>query len=235
MNPEIISFIEENDAAGPILLSLDTAAVTLILHLMAGVLAGFFLTGRKTFLRTLADTAITLPLVFPPIATGFLLLLLLGRNGIIGRPLQSAGIETIFSTTGVYTASFIAGLPLVVKSVQSAIETMDRSLLEASWTLGKSRTQTYIRVVLPHIRYALLTGLILSLGRSFGEVGITLMLGGNISGKTETMSLAIYNAVFEGSFEKAALLSLILAIISLGMFAILKKISRTGNGSRTVA
>lgn len=235
MNPEIISFIEENDAAGPILLSLDTAAVTLILHLMAGVLAGFFLTGRKTFLRTLADTAITLPLIFPPIATGFLLLLLLGRNGIIGRPLQSAGIETIFSTTGVYTASFIAGLPLVVKSVQSAIETMDRSLLEASWTLGKSRTQTYIRVVLPHIRYALLTGLILSLGRSFGEVGITLMLGGNISGKTETMSLAIYNAVFEGSFEKAALLSLILAIISLGMFAILKKISRTGNGSRTVA
>lgn len=235
MNPEIMSFIGENDAAGPILLSLGTAAVTLILHLMAGVLAGFFLTGRKTFLRTLADTAVTLPLIFPPIATGFLLLLLLGRNGIIGRPLQSAGIETIFSTTGVYIASFVAGLPLVVKSVQSAIETMDRSLLEASWTLGKSRTETYIRVVLPHIRYALLTGLILSLGRSFGEVGITLMLGGNISGKTETMSLAIYNAVFEGNFEKAALLSLILAVISLGMFAILKKISRRVNGSRTVA
>ncbi len=235
MSPGINETLRSFDSLGALMLSLNTAAVTLALHLVTGVLAGYFLTGKKTFLRSIADTAVTLPLVFPPIATGFLLLMLLGRNGIIGRPLQNAGIETIFSTTGVYTAAFVAGLPLVVKSVQSAIETMDRSLLEASWTLGKSRTETYIRVVLPHIRYALFTGLVLSLGRSFGEVGITLMLGGNISGKTETMSLAIYNAVFEGNFEKAALLSIMLAVISLGMFAILKKISRTGNGSRTVA
>lgn len=235
MSPGVNETLRSLDGLGALKLSLNTAAVTLALHLVTGVFAGYFLTGKKTILRSIADTAVTLPLVFPPIATGFLLLMLLGRNGIIGRPLQSAGIETIFSTTGVYIASFVAGLPLVVKSVQSAIETMDRKLLEASWTLGKSRTETYIRVVLPHIRHALFTGLVLALGRSFGEVGITLMLGGNISGKTETMSLAIYNAVFEGNFEKAALLSLILAVISLGMFATLKKISRRVNGSRTVA
>lgn len=235
MTIDINEMLRSFDSRSAVMLSLNTAAVTLALHLAAGVLAGYFLTGRKTILRSLADTAVTLPLIFPPIATGFLLLLLLGRNGIIGHPLQNAGIEIIFSTTGVYIASFIAGLPLVIKSVQSAIETMDRSLIEASWTLGKSRTQTYIQVVLPHIRYALLTGLILSLGRSFGEVGITLMLGGNISEKTETMSLAIYNAVFEGNFEKAALLSVILAFISLGMFAVLKKITQTANGSHTIA
>ncbi|MBN1278884.1 MAG: ABC transporter permease subunit [Chlorobium sp.] len=233
MNPEIATYIQENGAAGPMLLSLGTAAITLILHLIAGLLSGYLLTGRKTILRTIADTAITLPLIFPPIATGFLLLLLLGRNGIIGQPLQQAGIEIIFSTTGVYAASFIAGLPLVVKSVQTAVETMDRSLLEASWTLGKNRTRTYLFVVLPHIRHALLTGLVLSLGRSFGEVGITLMLGGNIAGKTETMSLAIYNAVFEGNIEKAAFLSILLAVISLGMFAILKKVTRNGNKSHS--
>ena len=222
-----ITMLFSREVAVPLILTLKTAAITLMLHLVAGVISGYFLTGEKNFFGFIADSIITLPLVFPPIATGFLLLLLLGRNGIIGQPLFIVGTEIIFSQSGVFIASFIAGLPLVVKSVQAAIAAMNQSLSEAAWTLGKSRVQTYLFVVLPAIRHALLTGLILSLGRSLGEVGITLMLGGNIIGKTETLSLAVYNAVFEGNFEKAALLSIILGIMSLAMFYALKKISAT--------
>ncbi|ABB24399.1 molybdate ABC transporter permease subunit [Pelodictyon luteolum] len=216
--------------AGPLELSLSTAAVTLVLHLAAGVLAGYFLTGRRSVFQTIADGIVTLPLVFPPIATGFLLLLLLGRQGIIGQGLQALGTDIIFSRNGVWIASFIAGLPLVVKSMQTAVEGMPPSLSEAAWTLGKSRLHTYLFVILPAARNALLTGLVLSVGRSLGEVGITLMLGGNISGKTETVSLAIYNAVFEGNLDRALILSGLLALFSLSMFHLLKKIGGTTEG-----
>ncbi len=222
-----IEILFSKDMIEPLMLTLKTAVITVILHLAAGVMSGYLLTGKKGLFSVIADAVITLPLVFPPIATGFLLLLLLGRHGVFGTPLLAMGYEIIFSRSGVFIASFIAGLPLVVKSVQAAVAGMGNSLAEAAWTLGKSRLQTYIFVVLPTIRYALLTGLILSLGRSLGEVGITLMLGGNIVGKTETVSLAVYNAVFEGNFEKAALLSMLLGIISLAMFYALRKISHT--------
>jgi molybdate transport system permease protein len=222
-----ITMLFSHEVAEPLILTLKTAAITLTLHLVAGVISGYLLTKGKSFFGFIADAVITLPLVFPPIATGFLLLLLLGRNGIIGQPLLAMGSEIIFSQSGVFIASFIAGLPLVVKSVQAAIAAMNPALSEAAWTLGKSRVQTYLFVVLPAIRHALLTGLILSLGRSLGEVGITLMLGGNIIGKTETVSLAVYNAVFEGNFEKAAFLSFMLGIMSFAMFYALKKVSNT--------
>ena len=221
------STLFRQDITEPVMLSLKTAAITLPLHLAAGILSGYFLSGKKSVFGIIADAFITLPLVFPPIATGFLLLLLLGRNGWIGSPLLALGTEIIFSRNGVFIASFIAGLPLVVKSVQAAIAEMNPSISEAAWTLGKSRFKTYLFVVLPAIRHSVFTGLILSLGRSFGEVGITLMLGGNIVGKTETVSLAIYNAVFEGNFEKAAFFSILLGIISFAMFYGLKKISKT--------
>lgn len=211
----------------PIILTIETSVITLALHLVAGVISGFFFTRKKRFFAFIADVLITLPLVFPPIATGFMLLLLLGRNGLLGSPLLTLGLEIIFSRSGVFIASFIAGLPLVVKSVQVAVENLNPSLSEAAWTLGKSRVQTYRCVVLPSIKPALLSGLIFSLGRSLGEVGITLMLGGNIIGKTETISLAVYNAVFEGNFEKAAILSTLLALISIALFYALKKISKS--------
>ena len=224
---QYLEIIFSKGMADPVMLTVETSAVTLILHLVAGVISGFFFTREKSFFLFIADVLITLPLVFPPIATGFMLLLLLGRNGLLGAPMLLVGSEIIFSKSGVFIASFIAGLPLVVKSVQVAVENLNPSLSEASWTLGKSRLQTYRFVVLPSIKPALLAGLIFSLGRSLGEVGITLMLGGNIIGKTETVSLAVYNAVFEGNFEKAAILSALLGIISIALFYALKKISNT--------
>lgn len=202
----------------PVMLSLQTAVIVLVSHAFVGISLGYALASGRSGFRMFLDALVTLPLIFPPIATGFLLLLLLGRYGVIGRFLSEHGVEIIFSPAGVYLAAFLSGLPLVVKPVQSAIENIETSLREASYALGKHELSTFVNVILPNIKRSVMAGLTLSVGRSFGEVGITLMLGGNISGRTETVSLAIYNAVFEGNLQKAMAFSGLLAVLSLLAF-----------------
>ena len=173
-------------------------------------------------MRSVTDFLVTLPLVFPPIATGFILLMLLGRAGPVGRFLP---VDVIFSLPGVILASFVAGLPLMVKPVEAALRGDVKRLAEISHVLGKNRWQTFWLVLLPNIRRNVAAGWFLALGRSLGEVGITLMLGGNIIGKTNTLSLEIYNAVFSGEFERALVLSAIIGVFSLSIFIALKKLA----------
>jgi molybdate transport system permease protein len=207
-------------------LSLKVAGVVLLLFLVVGIGLGYALS-RPFPLRGLVDALVSLPLVFPPIAIGFFLLLLLGRHGLVGGPLHTAtGWDLVFSFPGLVLAAFIAGLPLVVKPIQSAIEGSARELVEASYTLGKGRLATLVLVVIPAVRGSLIAGLTLGVGRSFGEVGITLMLGGNLIGSTETLSLAIYNSVLDGDFSCATRLSLLLGAVSLALFALLRRLGR---------
>ncbi|KXX64003.1 ABC transporter permease subunit [Marichromatium gracile] len=209
-----------------LLLSLRVVAVTLALLLVAGVGLGYLLS-LSFPLRWLLDALVSLPLVFPPIAIGFFLLMLFGRHGVLGAPLHARlGWELVFSFPALVLAAFIAGLPLVVKPVQSAIEGSARVLVEASYTLGKGRLETLWRVVIPAVRPSLAAGLTLGAGRAFGEVGITLMLGGNLIGSTETLSLAIYNHVLDGDFTCATRLSLLLGGISLVLFLLLRRLGR---------
>ncbi|AHF04090.1 molybdate ABC transporter permease [Marichromatium purpuratum 984] len=209
-----------------LLLSLRVVAVTLALLLVAGVGLGYLLS-LSFPLRWLLDALVSLPLVFPPIAIGFFLLMLFGRHGVLGAPLYARlGWELVFSFPALVLAAFIAGLPLVVKPVQSAIEGSARALVEASYTLGKGRLETLWRVVIPAVRPSLAAGLTLGAGRAFGEVGITLMLGGNLIGSTETLSLAIYNQVLDGDFACATRLSLLLGGISLVLFLLLRRLGR---------
>ncbi|GAB0149581.1 MULTISPECIES: molybdenum ABC transporter permease [Marichromatium] len=209
-----------------LLLSLRVVAVTLALLLVAGVGLGYLLS-LSFPLRWLLDALVSLPLVFPPIAIGFFLLMLFGRHGVLGAPLHAQlGWELVFSFPALVLAAFIAGLPLVVKPVQSAIEGSARVLVEASYTLGKGRLETLWRVVIPAVRPSLAAGLTLGAGRAFGEVGITLMLGGNLIGSTETLSLAIYNHVLDGDFTCATRLSLLLGGISLVLFLLLRRLGR---------
>jgi molybdate transport system permease protein len=220
-----LALLADPGVTGPIWLSVRIALAATALHLVFGIGIGYLLSKENLPLRGLLDGLVTLPLVFPPIAIGFFLLLLFGRDGWFGGPLQSIGIDVIFTFWGVLIAAFVAGLPLIAKPVQSAIESTAKSYREAAYVLGKSELQTFFRVILPNIRKSVIAGLTLSFGRSMGEVGITLMLGGNIIGRTETVSLAIYNAVFDGSFEKAAALSILLGTVSLGLFFFLRRIS----------
>ena len=216
---------------GPIWLSAKIALLTTALHLFFGIGIGYLLSKEKLPLRGVLDALVTLPLVFPPIATGFFLLLLLGRDGWLGAPLGSVGVEVIFTEWGVLIAAFVAGLPLIAKPVQSAIVSTASQYREAAYVLGKGEWQTLLRVILPNIRPSIIAGLTLAFGRSMGEVGITLMLGGNIIGRTETVSLAIYNAVFDGDFQRAALLSILLGVLSLGLFFFLQRFNALRYGA----
>jgi molybdate transport system permease protein len=210
----------------PILFTAKVAGISLVLHAVFGVPLGYFLGRKNSGLRSVIDTLITLPLVFPPIALGFLLLLILGKAGPVGRFINGLlGVEIIFNTWGVVIASFVAGLPLIVKPVQAAVQGGASNLIEASYTLGKSELETFVFVVIPSIRKTVAGGLSLAFGRSLGEVGLTLMLGGNIVGRTNTLSLEIYNSVFTGEFERAAFLAAILGCVSLVILLILKKLS----------
>jgi len=212
-------------------LTAKVAIAAIALHAGFGLGLGYLLAQPNWRGRNVLDIAVTLPLVFPPMATGFLLLMLLGRRGPVGGPLQQwFGIELVFSFWGLLLAAFVSGLPLVVKPIQAAFENIPKRLAEAARTLGKTEAEIFAFVLLPNIRSAIAAGLVLALGRALGEVGITLMLGGNIAGRTVTASLEIYNAVINGDFERAGLLSLILGSVTVVLFSILRRTSKSPLG-----
>lgn len=212
-------------------LTARVALLATLLHALAGLGLGYALSRPGWQGRGLLDTLVTLPLVFPPMATGFVLLMLLGRHGPLGEPLRAwFGIAPVFAFSGLIIAAFVAGLPLVVKPIQSAFENIPRLLPEAARTLGKNEWEIFCFVLLPNIRNALIGGVILALGRSLGEVGMTMMLGGNIEGRTVTASLDIYNAVITGDFERAAAVSLLLGAVTSGLFILLRRTARAPLG-----
>lgn len=223
MNIELQSIIE------PTLLTFKTVGVSLLLFIVIGIPISYILSFKKLPFRFVLDTLVTLPLVFPPIAVGFFLLLLLGKNGFIGRLFEHYNISFVFSFSGLVIAGFVAGLPLMVKPLQSAIELFPKAIKEASYLSGKGKFITLLLIILPSIKKSLFACLIIASARAMGEVGITLMLGGNIIGKTDTISLAIYNAVFDGEHELALVLSGVLVIISLIFFLGLHFLQRERN------
>ena len=205
----------------PLVLSLKTLSVVALLLVVLGIPLAYYLSKEQLKFKWLLESIVTLPLIFPPIAIGFLLLLLLGKYGWIGSYLNSFGIGFIFDFKGLVLAGFVAALPLMVKPLQSAIELFPKAIKEAAYMSGKSSFYTLLFIILPTIYKSVIACLLLALARALGEVGITLMLGGNIVGKTDTISLAIYNAVFDGNYPLALILCGILIVISLLVFVLL--------------
>jgi molybdate transport system permease protein len=199
-----------------LILTMQASFFSLFLQLVIGTPIGLYLACKKTILSKLIDVLVTTPMILPPMALGFFLILIVGKNGLLGNLLfQFLNIKILFSFWGVLIALFIVGLPFMVKSVQSARQQVPTSIVEAAHTMGKKNTTIVFKIILPNIQNGIVTGLLLAFGRYLGEVGISLMLGGNIIGRTETVSLAIYNAVFEGNFGKATKLSLLLSGIAI--------------------
>lgn len=205
----------------PFYLSIKILLICLFLFLIFGTLMACYLASSKSKFVFVMECLVTLPLIFPPVAIGFFLLMLLGKNGFLGSFFSNFNIYFIFEFKSLVIAGFIAGLPLYVKPVAASLELFPKNIIEASLLSGKTKLQTLIYIVLPGIKKSILASLIIALGRCLGEVGISLMLGGNIIGKTDTLSLAIYNAVYDGEYEKAMKLSIILVFISLFLFIIL--------------
>ncbi len=222
----ILPVLTDSSLLGPLWLTAKVSVVAVPFCLLIGVPLGYLLGRGRSLLLDAADFLVSLPLVLPPIATGFFLLLLLGRHGPLGHPLKIAtGIEIIFGFWGVALAACVAGLPLMVRPVKAAVGRETRRYAEVSAVLGQSELRTFFRVILPLMRRSVLAGTFLAWARSLGEVGVTLMLGGNIIGRTNTVSLEIYNAVFTGEYDRALVLAILLAVISLGLLAALRWIA----------
>lgn len=208
----------------PLFLSIQVVLCQGLLLAVFGLALAYFLAFSKSKFRAVAEMIVTFPLIFPPIATGFLLLYLLGKNGIIGKALN---LEIVFSFKALVIAAFIASLPLFVKPVASALSSLSKSLSEAAYSLGKNKFQTAVLVLFPSIAKSVAAAFILALSRGLGEVGITLILGGNIIGKTDTISLAIYNAVYDGRSDQALALSLVLVVLSFVLFFIINLLEKS--------
>lgn len=211
--------------SAPLSLTLSVVGWSMALQVSVGASLAWLLARRRFAGRGVLDALVTLPLVFPPIVLGYGLLLLLGRQGWLAQWLPDMlRPDIVFTQTGLVVAAFIAGLPLMVKPAQAAFAGVPPRLREAGAALGYGPWAVFWRVELPLARAGVAAGVILAGGRGLGEVGLSLMLGGNIAGRTETLSLAIYNHVLDGNLDCANTLSLWLAGMALLSFFFLRRL-----------
>ena len=209
-------------------LSLQVAGWATALNLVLGIGVGYLLARTRFVGRDLLDTLLTLPMVMPPTVLGYYLLVLLGRNGWIGRWLQdSFGIHLIFTLKGAVIAATIVAFPLVFKPARAAFEAIDRQVEEAGRVLGISEIGIFLRITLPLAWRGILAGVLLAFARALGEFGATLMVAGSIPGKTQTLSIAVYEAVQAGQDDIANTLVL---ITSLGCVVVLLSAGRLAPG-----
>jgi molybdate transport system permease protein len=200
----------------PISVTLWIASISSLLVLFSGVMIAYIFARRDFQGKELAEMLVTLPLVLPPTVIGYLLVILLGKNGFIGHLIYSfLGTGIMFTWQAAVIAAYTVSLPLMVRTAKAAIETVDRELEYAAYVLGRSEIETAMLITLPLAKKGILAGLVLSFARAIGEFGATLMLAGNIPGKTNTMSTSIYSAFEAGNNELAQVLVLILIIMSL--------------------
>ena len=196
-------------------LSIRVAVLATVLNALVGVPIAYLLARRRFPGRGLVDVLTTLPLVLPPTVTGYYLIVLLGRRGWLGGPLyQLTGWSIAFTWYAAVVAATIMALPLLVRTARAAFESVDRDLERAAYTLGRSELQTALEVTLPLARNGILAGLVLAFARALGEFGATIMLAGNIPGRTATVPLAIYTAVQTGEDGTALVLAAILTVLS---------------------
>ena len=203
----------------PLWISLKTVTTATVIAFFLGITIARWMFAYQGKAKALLDGLLTLPLVLPPTVVGFFLLLLLGKNSFVGRLLSSIGIEIVFSWTATVIASTVVAFPLVYRTTLGAFQQIDRNLINAARTLGASEWTIFWQVTLPLAWQGILAGTILAFARALGEFGATLMLAGNIVGKTQTIPLAIFFSAEAGEMGQALVWVLIIVGISLGAIA----------------
>ena len=204
----------------PLLLSLKVAGWATVLNLFFGVAAAYGLSRWRSPLRDLIDSILTLPLVLPPTVLGYYLLVLFGKRGTFGAWLSDMGIELVFTWQGAVIASTIVAFPLVLKSARAAFENVDKQLENAARVLGVTEAGVFFRVSLPLAARGIAAGVLLAFARALGEFGATLMIAGNLPGRTQTLSVAIYEAVQAGDDSTATLLVVITSVTCVAVLLI---------------
>jgi molybdate transport system permease protein len=209
-------------------LSLKVALTATAVSLPFGIGLGRLLARGQFWGKSLVETFLSLPLVLPPVVTGYLLLVLLGRRGWIGSYLdQWLGIQLVFTWKAAAVASAVMAFPLMVRSIRVAFTEIDQRLEMAARTLGAGRLETFARISLPLARRGILAGAVLAFARSIGEFGATVMVAGNLPGETQTIPLYIYTqANAPGGIEQSARLVIacvLIAVIALGISEFLER------------
>ncbi|PSR53420.1 molybdate ABC transporter permease subunit [Adhaeribacter arboris] len=199
----------------PILLSLKLSFITTIILLFIGLPVAYWLSGSNSIPKLILEAVITMPLVLPPSVLGFYLLLAFSPQNTLGNWLQETfALQLVFSFKGLVLASVIYSLPFMISPVKSAFDHLPRSMAEASYTMGKSRLQTFFHILLPNIKASLITAAVLTFAHTLGEFGVVLMIGGNIPGITKVASIAIYDSVESMDYTSANYYSLLLFTIT---------------------
>lgn len=218
-------------------LSLKVAGWATAINLIVGVGLGALLARKRFPGRELLDTLLTLPMVLPPTVLGYYLLVVIGRNGPLGAWLRSAfGINLVFTWQAAVIAAAIASLPLVFKPARAAFEDVDAQLEQAARTLGVSEMALFFRVTLPLAWRGILAGLLLAFARAMGEFGATIMVAGSIPGKTQTLSIAIYEAVQAGNDGRANVLVVLSSVVCITVLLVAARlVGRRRGGQRDVA
>lgn len=196
---------------GPIILTLKLSLTTTVILLFISIPLASWLSRTKTRLKPVIETLVSLPLVLPPTVIGFYLLVAFSPSNSFGSWLdESLGMRFVFSFEGLVVASVLYSLPFMVQPIQSGLKNLSPLLTEASYSLGKSKTTTLIKVQLPNIKASLLTGIVLAFTHTIGEFGVVLMIGGSIPDKTKVASIAIYEEVESLNYGSAHAYSLFL-------------------------
>ncbi|MDB5794468.1 MAG: modB [Noviherbaspirillum sp.] len=215
----------------PLLLTFRLAAITTAILLVIGIPLAYWIAYTRIRLKPVIETLVSMPLVLPPSVLGFYLLLAFSPQNAFGQWLEQwFHIRLVFSFAGLVIGSVIFSLPFMVQPIQSAFQNLPMSLIEASRTLGKSDVTTLFRVLLPNIKPALLSGIVLSFAHTVGEFGVILMIGGNIPGVTKVASIAIYDEVESLNYAAANFYALVLFAVTfailLTVYMLNKKLAR---------
>lgn len=210
-----------------LLLSLKVAACATAINIIIGTLTGYVLAKRRIIARDFWDTLLTLPMVLPPTVLGYYLLVLFGKQSALGQWLQnSLGINLIFTWQGAVIAAAVVTFPLVVKPARAAFENVPSQFEHAARTLGLPEIAIFLRVTLPLAWRGILAGVLLAFARALGEFGATLMIAGSIPNETQTLSIAVYEAVQAGDDMLANQLVLIISVVCIVILWLVQMLSK---------
>ena len=213
--------------SAPLWLTLKLAFFTTLILFFVAIPLANWLASKKNIFKTIAEVIVSMPLVLPPSVIGFYMLLAFSPGNAFGEFLEKYfRVKLVFSFEGLLIASIIYSLPFMVHPIQSGLSSLSPSLKEASYSLGKTKWQTLIKVLLPNIKSSLLTGIVLTFAHTVGEFGVVLMIGGNIPGKTRTASVAIYDEVEAFNYHSANVYAVILIVLSFLILFIMYLLNR---------
>lgn len=219
----------------PFVLTFKLATVTTIILFFISIPLAYWLTYSRYKIKYVAEALVSLPLILPPSVLGFYLLLAFSPQNAFGKFLeQYFDVRLVFTFEGLIIASILYSLPFMVQPVHNGLKMLPASLLEASYTLGKGRLTTLLKVLLPNIRSSLITGCVLSFAHTVGEFGVVLMVGGNIPRETRVVSIALYDEVEAMNYEQANVYAIVLLVFALLTLLIVYLVNSPSRVNRVV-